>query len=87
MWPFFKLAPPNTKESEEVVQMIVQLEIENKGKQRHKFKSEDRYLIGIIAQAFAATIERINTLKQANDGLQRSYGILNHCKKLYSNVV
>ena len=56
MWPFHKLSA--NKDSQEVVAMIVQMEIDsgrtpinsNSGAKHHvvKFKSEDRYVIGVI---------------------------------------
>lgn len=71
VWPFHKLTQGTTKETDEIVSLIVQLEIEtsrvtpNTHNHRHtpKFKSEDRYIIGVLAQVFSASFERINTMK------------------------
>jgi hypothetical protein len=88
VWPFHKLLDSAAAAStDEVVSLIVQLEIEtttakglNGGSRQPKFKSEDRYIIGVIAQVFSATFERINTMKQAEDSMARTYSILQSCK-------
>jgi hypothetical protein len=45
VWPFHKLDP----KSSDIVALIVQCEITETKKGRLKFKSDDRYLIGVIA--------------------------------------
>ena len=59
VWPFHKLeaGAGKAKETDEIVSLIVQLEIESSkahnnstmNKNTPKFKSEDRYIIGVIA--------------------------------------
>jgi len=75
VWPFHKL----DQRSNDIVSLIVQCEITDSKKQRHKFKSDDRYLIGLIGQAFSQSLERINTQRVASEGLQKTYHILNNC--------
>lgn len=89
VWPFHKLVQGTLKETDEIVSLIVQLEIETSRttpnqKYMPKFKSEDRYIIGVLSQIFSATFERINSLKEAEDSMRRTYSILDQCKKKIS---